>query len=59
MSSDLLRPEQFIFLFFEPAKLRFSKLKKKIKKSIQNLKIKNGFVIFPFKRFFVLVHISR
>ena len=52
-------PKHFIFLFFKPAELRFSKIEKKIKKSIQNLKIKKGVVIFPFKRVFLLVHILR
>ena len=46
-----IRPEQFNFLFFEPAELRFSKIEKK--KSIQKLKIKKGLRIFPFKLFFL------
>ena len=58
----LVWPEQFNFLFFEPAELRFSKIGKKLKKSIL-AKTKNklkGLGIFMFKHiFFVLVHISR
>ena len=49
-----IRPEQFNFLFFEPAELRFSKIgeKNKINPSLGKRKIKKGLGIFPFKRFF-------
>ena len=56
-----LRPEQFNFLFFDPTKLRFSKIEKKFLKnpSWRKRKIKKGLGIFPFKRFFLYLCLFR
>ena len=53
----MIRPEQFNFLFFEPAELRFSKIgKKKLKNpSRRKRKIKKGLGIFTFKRLFFCI----